>query len=230
MKRALVSFEGPIGVGKSTLWTLLQSHLEKAFGKDKFAMCQEPVEQWIENDILRLSYEEPKLYSFPAQCVFFTSRIKHLRDQMVENKDVNLFISERSPFSDKMFWELKLKLEDVTPVLHKAYMDMWNLWQDLMPPDVRQPSLFIYLKASVDTCMARLKERNRDAEKTVGPDYQRALIEEHDNIFCSDYVYMPDGKTIPCITVDAEVNYKDDPKELDKIATQIIDKIKEVLG
>lgn len=224
---SLICVEGGVGAGKSTICSLLDPILQEHFGKQKVCIIDEPVDEWIDNGILKLSYEQPKLYSFPAQCVFFTSRIRHIQEQVQSNVNATVFLTERSPFSDQMFWNLKLELEDISPVLHKAYLDMWKEWQNLLP---LQPSLFIYFKVSLDTCMKRVKERNREAEKTMNKDYQKRLLEEHDKMFLDkEYVLLPDQKTnVPCITIDLESSdYLTDKNALRKIAKQIIEKINE---
>jgi deoxyadenosine/deoxycytidine kinase len=224
----LISFEGAIGVGKSTLLELIQNHLKNEFGN--ITTCEEPVDEWIKKDILRLSYEEPQLYSFPAQCVFFTSRIKNIRKHFEENKECcKIFITERSPFSDKIFWNLKLKRNDIPIILHDIYIDMWNEWQNLMPQEMKNPNLFIYLKVPIETSMKRIKERGRESEKAITMDYQELLMKEHDLIFDEkNGVKMPNGTIIPSIVINTEVDYINDKNELQKIVQQIIKKIKEI--
>jgi deoxyadenosine/deoxycytidine kinase len=101
-------------------------------------------------------------------------------------------------------------------------MDMWQEWQQLLP--MRRPTLFIYLKTSVDTCMKRMAERNRDAESGVPREYQAKLIAEHERVFCNgNTVLLPDGSRVPCIVVDGEQNYRDDEAVAKRIAQFISD-------
>jgi deoxyadenosine/deoxycytidine kinase len=209
-----VSLEGGVAGGKTTFIDKVLRHLDV-----RHCVIPEPVEEWEANGILKRSYVDPN-FKFAAQCVFFTSRIRKFRE--LYDPTVSLHISERSPFSDKIFWNVNC---DDDEELHAAYMDMWKEWQQLLP--VRRPSLFIYLKTSVDTCMARMAERNREAESGVPREYQAKLIAEHERIFCEGNVQMPDGSTVPCLVLDGELNYRDDEAVAKQMAQFISDALKD---
>lgn len=210
-----VSVEGIISVGKSTLLAELSKHTN-------IIECPEPVQKWIDSGMLELSYIDPKTYSFPAQCMFFDTRVDQINEVW---QDGEIMVSERSPFSDKLFWETKRRNGDVNETLHSVYMNMWTKWQRLTPKEC--PDLFIYLNASLDTCMKRLKERGREAESTVTREYQETLKQVHDEVFKNEEVIMPNGKPVPVIIVDCELNYKENPEELQKLIQMILEKIHE---
>jgi deoxyadenosine kinase len=193
-----VSIEGLIGVGKSTFLEQLKTQFDQ-----NFTLIPEPVEDWV---FLEDSYTNPKVYSFPAQIEFFTSRVDKFRS-LFNAKNENLYISERSVFSDKVFWNTKLELGDIDTRLHALYLKMWSLWQDLLP--IRKPSVFIYLDTNLEECMRRVKERNREAESTLTIDYQRVLKQEHEKIFFDpEGVLMPDGSRVPCVVIDASEDFR----------------------
>lgn len=200
--------EGGVAGGKTTFLEKVLPHMTH-----KCAIVPEPVEEWEQSGVLKRSYEDNN-FKFAAQCVFFSSRIRKFRS--VYRRDRKLYISERSPFSDKLFWNVNC---DNDEDLHTAYMDMWKEWQRLLP--ISKPKLFIYLKTSVDTCMARMHERNRDAESTVSREYQAKIIAEHDRVFAGDLVSLPDGTVVPCIIIDGEQNYRDDEDIAKNIARQL---------
>ena len=207
------SIEGTIGVGKTTFI----EKVVKPFLGDKNSVVvtiPEPVEEWENSGILKKSYTDPT-YRFPAQCTFFTSRIRKFKSLYNPN---GLNISERSPFSDKLFWGIQ---EDVDPLLRVAYDDLWVEWQNLMPK--RNPDLFIYLTTSLETCMSRIRERNRSSESGVAEEYMRKLTAEHDRYLMDPLgVLMPDGVRIPCIVISTDLNYRDDVE----VAKELAEKIK----
>lgn len=217
-KMKWVSIEGMMSSGKSTLSVLLCDKLG-------YNLVPEPVKEWEESGILEASYTNPQMYSFPAQTVFFTSRIAAFRKVVTslasrESADPPVIVSDASPFSDKGYWNTKLAREDVNPMLHSAYLNMWNEWQNLLP--IRKPSLFLYLSISVEECMKRLRLRNREAETTVDVSYLQTLKEQQDKIFLDPLgVLMPDGTRVKCIVIDAMPNFRDNEGELLKILEQL---------
>jgi deoxyadenosine/deoxycytidine kinase len=225
-----IVFDGIIGAGKSTLIQRLMKDSSK-FSQLSIAHIDEPVDTWKQKGILQKSYANPEVWNFPAQCYFFHSRIQHIRSVVKRNDDVNqIFFGERSPFTDQLFWNVQLKegrlgsnVVDAN-LLHETYMDMWQLWQELMPI---QPTLFVYLRPSLDECMSRMTQRARECEISgVSMEYQKALLKEHDKIFSQSAVVFPGGKSIPILQIDTNDNFRDNDQCLEKIATQIQQRMK----
>jgi deoxyadenosine/deoxycytidine kinase len=177
-----VSVEGIIGAGKSTLVNKY---------RDTCIVVDEPVKLWEESGILELMYKEPQIYNFPAQCHFFHSRIKAFRQAYQPGKTI---LSDRSVFTDLLFWNTQLQLGRVDPLLHSIYMDMWKEWQNLLP--IKYPTSFIYLRPDIETCMNQVEQRNRSQESTITLDYQKELLRQHDALFLDPLgVLMLDGTT-----------------------------------
>lgn len=180
-----ISVEGIIGAGKSTL-------INKYRGKDdNIIIVDEPVQEWIDSGILDQMYKNPQIYNFPAQCHFFHTRIKAFRQSYQPNKTI---LSDRSVYTDAIFWNTQIALGRVDPNLHAIYMDMWKEWQNLLPI---VPTQFVYLRPSLEICMQQVKQRNREEENNVVDEaYQKELLKQHDAVFLDPLgVLMPDGKT-----------------------------------
>lgn len=217
-----ISVEGIIGAGKSTLI----EGLSTLNGRET-TLVEEPVKEWIDSGLLQKAYEKPVVYNFPAQCKFFTSRIQgfaKIYEQTPEDK--RLFVSERCAFSDVLFWNTQLELDRLDDkMLHGIYNDMWSVFQRLQP--MPNPTLFVYLRPTLEECMCRMQERGRKEESSVDMPYQEELYRQHDEKFMNgDVVEMPDGTQVPCIVIDSNVNFRDDPQELSKIVQKIEDFIR----
>lgn len=205
-----VSLEGGIGGGKTTF---IQKVIVPYF--PQLCIVPEPVEEWEASGVLKRSYEDEQ-FKFAAQCVFFTSRIKKFREIYSQNKNLCPgFLSERSPFADKVFW----KINCADAELHHAYMDLWNLWQDLLP--LRGPSHFIFLDTPSELCITRTTERGRVAERTMTEDYQRRVVERHQKVFGKSEVKLPDGTMVPCFRVDGSLNFRDDTEVARGLAEEL---------
>ena len=222
-----ISIEGLIGSGKSTLKKKILPHLAYALREyGSFAEIDEPVDEWIASGLLEKSYSEPHVYAFPAQVHFFHTRIKQVRKQKEQNPSARFFLSERSPYSDTLFWSLQKERNNVDSSIYSLYDDMWSMWQDLMPADMKQPNLFIYLKPSLQECMHRTQKRNRKEDKDVPESYQRGLLRLHDEHFDCAFVTMPDGTQVPVLVIEDDGNFEADKDKAAEIAGLIIEKIK----
>lgn len=211
-----VSIEGIIGAGKSTLI----NHLTE-LNHTKPIIVEEPVHLWQQSGILQKAYENPLVWNFPAQCHFFTSRLDAFRTCYQPTH--SLYVSERSAFSDILFWNTQLVLNRVESDLHTIYKDMWSTFQRLQP--IPNPTLFVYLRPDLDECMRRMQARGRREESTVDLEYQTALYEQHEDIFNNGEVEMPDGTLVPCLVIHSNEDYRNDELVLNQIKQQIENKL-----
>jgi deoxyadenosine/deoxycytidine kinase len=180
-------------------------------------ICPEPVEQWEASGLLKDSYVSPERYLFPAQCNFFSTRIDAICRAIAEAPPGALIISERSPFSDKMFATLDNRLE---PRLQGIYLDLWSHFQRLLP--IAQPHGFLYLRpSSIDTCMERLHERARASETSIQRDYQVALRARHDAELGKGEAVMPNGAVVPVLLLNGDENFRDSREHAQVLASQI---------
>ena len=100
----IISIEGNIGVGKSTIVDLLKSKYNKE-GNQSIIFLQEPVQQWetIMDEsgvsILERFYKDQKSWSFAFQIMAYISRLSILKDAVKKNPN-SIIITERSLFTD----------------------------------------------------------------------------------------------------------------------------------
>lgn len=201
-KKVWISIEGTIGAGKSTV-------MEKLKGED-FFIAEEPVSKV--GPLLELYYTNPKTFAFIIQCRFFAERIKTIRQSLSQS---DFIVSERSPITDYLFWNVQLKQNHIDSIVHSVYHDMWTEWQNLL--DNRSPTMFIYLKCSLDTSMTRIHTRNRAGEDQIKEEYQKTIIDEHDSMFSGSSVAMPNGTQVPCFTIDAEQSTDEIVEQIKKL-------------
>lgn len=208
-----VSVEGNIGAGKSTLIRSLTS-----LNGTSPVIVNEPVEKWMEKGIFQLANSNPREWNFAAQCHYFSTRVDGFCEAFDPKK--YLYVSERSPFTDTLFWDAQVQLNRVDPLQHEIYHSMWSKWQRLMPAEAPNPTLFVYLRPSLEHCMMRTRERSRPGEQ-VDEEYSRTLYENHDKIFTEQGVTLPNGTVVPCIIVNGNDNFRDDLRASQTIKSQI---------
>ena len=223
-KPKVIIIEGLIASGKSCLLEVLLEFLSQR--GLRITVVREPVDKWKTSGLLERFYKDPKRWSYHFQTKAFHDRVVEniiMFEKFGNTSDV--FILERSPFSDRLFMDVLYDDGFVDDLELKDYKEWWSLWNRVMP---YHPSVFIYLKPDLEVCMTRLKERNRNGEGGVSIEYQRKLQEKHDACFGKEFVEISPGYYIPAITIKTNANYRDFLDEKIKITNifeNIINKI-----
>ena len=199
-----ISLEGNIGAGKTTFLSSVLPHLKW----DNLVKIDEPVTEWQASGMLEKSYTKPETYGFAAQVHFFTTRIAAHQRALESHPEGRIFLSERSPDTDRIFWKTNLELGHVPSDLGSIYLDIWSLWQRCVAPFER-PDYFIYLYTGADLCHCRMSERNRHEEEGVPLSYLQTLERHHNAQFnCEDGARMPDGSRVPVILIDGTQDFR----------------------
>ena len=98
----------------------------------------------------------------------------------------------------------------------------WNNYRDLfsaMTSYLKPPNLIIYLKGSTDTLLSRIKNRNRNYERTIKPEYINNLNNSYER-------WIKSVKDYPLLTIETDdFNIHNDIKQLTKIEKQIRERI-----
>lgn len=173
----LISIEGNIGSGKSTLVSRL-----KDFYKDNqnVYFLDEPVNDWLTikdndgEDILTKFYSDTKKYAFPFQMMAYITRIHLLRKALRENPN-RIFITERSVLTDKNVFAKMLHDDGM---IESINYEIYNRWFDefVEVNDIK----VIYVNTEPEKCYERILLRNRPGE-VIGLDYLKRCDEYHNN-------------------------------------------------
>jgi deoxyadenosine/deoxycytidine kinase len=166
-----VAIEGVIGVGKTTLARLLAE-------KWKAHLKLEVVE---ENPFLAQFYADMRGYAFQTQLFFLLSRHR----QQLELKQSDMFmervVADYLFAKDRIF--ANITLDDNELALYKRLAD-------LLERDVPKPDIVVYLQASDETLMERIRRRGRTFERDMSRDYIETLNEAY-NYFFFHYTDTP---------------------------------------
>ncbi len=159
-----IAIEGVIGVGKTTLAKFLSQEYD----------AKVILEDIDGNPFLPQFYEDPERYAFPTQIFFLLSRYNELRNLTNRDLFTRKIISDYTFDKDRIF--ALINLEEREKVL---YEKIYNL----LDKDIIKPSLVIYLQASLETLMERIKNRGRSFERRVSEDYIKLLISSYNEYF-----------------------------------------------
>lgn len=154
-----IAIAGNIGAGKSTLTGLLA----QAFDWQPF------YEATTENPYLADFYSEMQRWSFHSQVFFLGKRLEHHR-QLLDHP--GSAVQDRTIYEDAEIFARNLyESGKMTARDYDAYHRLYLAVSAFVPP----PDLIIYLQATVPTLLAHIRQRGRDYEKNISPDYLAQL-------------------------------------------------------
>ena len=155
IQKPFVGIAGNIGVGKTTFTELLA----KKYDWDEY------YESVIDNPYLSDFYSNMERWSFNLQIYFLQHRFE---SQIKISNNNNGVIQDRTIYED-----VQIFARNLHDMGHMSDRD-WETYKNLFSNMVRflkKPDIIIYLKASTDTLISRIKKRNRDFEKNINPEY-----------------------------------------------------------
>lgn len=177
--KKIISIEGNIGSGKSTLIDNLRKHFAD---NGKVVFIKEPVDEWETirdvdgRTMLQLFYRNPTKYSFAFQMMAYISRLNCIRTTIAENPNATTFITERCLHTDKyVFAHMLWKEDKMLDVEHDIYNKWFNTFADEYP--INQ---IIYVKTDPNICLNRIHIRSRDGEGSIPIEYLNDCHKHHE--------------------------------------------------
>jgi len=165
MPKHLILVAGNIGSGKTSLTERIGKQLD-------WLTAYESV---VDNPYLPNFYKDMRKWSFHLQVYFLGHRARqHL--QMASHKK-SAFI-DRSIYEDAFIFCRALNhLGNLSDLDYQTYMGVF----DLLIPTLPTPSMLIYLRCPVDVLVARIHERGREIESSIGAEYLSLLESYYDD-------------------------------------------------
>lgn len=150
----MITIGGTVGVGKSTLTACISKH----FNSPAF---YESVE---DNPILEDFYADKKRWAFPLQIYFLNTRFQMIKDAIATQNPYAVL--DRSIHEDKLFTQMNFSHGNMSMVEMHTYNALFDNMMDEWTGVKKRPELFIYLHASFETILERMKKRGRAFELT----------------------------------------------------------------
>jgi deoxyguanosine kinase len=149
-----IGFEGPIGAGKTTLAQLLALHLGAT-------LILEDVDG---NEFLSDFYADRERWALSAQLAFLISRYEQLRT--IPASRSRPVVSDYTQAKDPIF---------ARALLHDREVELYERLSVGLDASVSRPDLTVYVDASDDILLHRIRERNRPYEVSIDAKYLNAL-------------------------------------------------------
>jgi len=201
--KKFVAVAGNIGVGKSTLVTMLSERL----GWQPF------YEPEVENPYLADFYSDMRAWAFHSQIFFITRRLRSHR-QLIDHP--TSVVQDRSVYEDAEVFACNLYDQGLIDERdYHAYRELYDVLTEFLPP----PDLVIYLRASVGTLERRIQHRGRDYEKKIAADYLDQINQLYE-------AWINSFNLCPVLSVPAdEMDYVAHTGHLDLIVQKVEEKL-----
>ncbi len=163
--------EGVIGVGKTSLVKLLATR----------AAARVNLEVVEENPFLSRFYQDRAGYAFQTQIFFLLSRFR--QQQMLVQPELfqDLLVSDYLFAKDRIFANLNLADDELA---------LYDQLAGILEDRILKPDLVIYLQASTDLLMERIRQRGRSFERGMDRGYIESLNKAY-NFFFHHYSDTP---------------------------------------
>jgi len=189
--------EGPIGVGKTSLTTLLAEELGARL----------ILEQAEENPFLSDFYKDPARYRFQTQMFFLLNRFSQQQEMAQPDLFTRITISDYLFDKDRIFAYLNLDEHELA---------LYEQFYKILEPKIVKPDLVIFLQADTDTLLRRIKKRGRSFEQEVNQDYIAAVNDAYNHFF---FRYSD----TPLLVINtSDIDFVNRREDLDDLLKQIL--------
>lgn len=192
-----IVIEGPIGVGKTSLATLLAPELNARL----------IFERAEENPFLPDFYRDPERFRFQTQIFFLMNRFSQQEEFSQHDLFHQFTISDYLFAKDRIFAYLNLNDHELA-----LYEQIYRM----IEPRIVRPDLVIFLQADTETILRRIKQRARSFEKNAGRDYIDAMNEAYNHFF---FRYTE----TPLLVINtSDIDFVHSPQDLDDLIRQVL--------
>ena len=188
MINPFIGIAGNIGVGKTTF----TKRTALVFDLDPY------YESVIDNPYLNDFYNNMNRWSFNLQIYYLHHRFQTHKDM---NQGIKGVIQDRTIYEDvEIFAQNLYKMNLLNKRDWQNYCNLFNI----MIPFLKKPNLIIYLRATTDTLITRIKGRNRDFENDISSEYLYKL-----NLLYEKWIESIKNQDVLIIETDSFNIYKD---------------------
>jgi deoxyadenosine/deoxycytidine kinase len=188
----VITIDGNIGAGKSSILDKLQKNHNQI-------VSFEPIQEW-----------EPYLEDIYKNNIgYFNFQLKVYLDRaFIQSKSNSILFMERSPkFTRETF--LPVYKDKLTQQEYNILEHLYDNVDHKYNKSIIEPVIYIYITASPLICFNRIKERDRESEKTIDFNLIQLLHNKHEE--CYDNI---NTKGLPCLKINSDNKTSDEIAEI----------------
>ena len=159
-----IAVEGVIGAGKTSFAQMLADRI------DAQLVCEEV----LENPFLVDFYKNRRRYAFSCQLFFLISRFQQQQQLLTRDLFAQRIVSDYLFAKDTIFAGVNLSERELA---------LYNKVAPVLSRDIPRPDLVIYLQASTEVLLQRIKHRNFTFERPIDSDYIEILNNAYNYYF-----------------------------------------------
>lgn len=184
LKGSIITIEGGIGVGKTTLGTSMVRVL------NGMGLSAEFFPEYVNTNFRDTYIGDMKQYAFAFQIFLLSKRIQIYENAQRFAATGGIAIIDRSIVGDMTFAKMQVALGNMSA-------QDWNVYLDIMQSEIQlEPAATIYLECTVDTALERIQHRGIESEIQG---YSREYIQMLTDSYAAS---IASAKNINCITLD----------------------------
>lgn len=175
----IISVEGNIGSGKSTILKALRERYQDIHGIP-IVYVDEPVSQWEQikskegKNMIELFYANPSKYAFSFQMMAYISRFTLIKNAVQENPNC-IILTERCLLTD--YAVFASMLNEQGHMLDEEFT-IYKMWFETFQKEI-PVTLIVYIRCDPTTAFTRCKKRGRSGEE-IPLDYLIKCHEKHE--------------------------------------------------
>ncbi|MBE3550710.1 MAG: Deoxyadenosine kinase [Brockia lithotrophica] len=174
--QTFVAVEGPIGVGKTSLASLIHEE----FG---YHLLLETV---ADNPLLPLFYRDRQRWALHIETFFLVDRMEQL-ERTRELLPHTPVVSDYHILKNLIF-----SRENLPPRTYAKYETLYRIYTEDLP----RPNVIVYLRASLATLQYRIALRGREYEKDMDPAYLERIRLAYEAYFADAPKRHPEAKIL----------------------------------
>jgi len=231
-----IAVEGNIAAGKSSFLRILNTEFDYVVVPEPITKWQRVVDEDHDEisssqenggNLLGMFYDNPSRWAYTFQSYAFLSRMKAQLQPVTAfsgNVSVNngeeesskrakktlVQFFERSVYSDRYCFAQNCYENNLFNEVEWGIYKDWHAWLINAFPAAKLDAL-IYLRTSPETCLTRLKKRNRSEELGVDLAYLKSIHQRHEDWLIDKKPYVKISKEIqntPTLILDCDAEFE----------------------